>query len=118
MQSFPSEVLDEVKKHLRIEQTEIAKRIEEVSHQDPFTEERANDADNGTEADETSTHDRFAAMTDELKMKQNAIRSALHRIDEGTYGFCEECENMIDTDRLGIIPTATLCLSCEQKKKK
>jgi RNA polymerase-binding transcription factor DksA len=36
----------------------------------------------------------------------------------GTYGFCVECKQMIDTDRLAILPTATLCLMCEQKKKK
>jgi len=118
MQSFPSEILDEVKAHLIREQQEVTKRIEEVSGQDPFTEERMNDADAGTEANETTNHDRFAAMTDELKEKQAAITRTLLRIENGTYGFCDECKEMIDTDRLSILPTATLCLSCEQKKKK
>jgi len=118
MQSFPSEILDEVKTHLIREQQEVTKQIEVVSDQDPFTEERMNDADAGTEANETTDHDRFAAMTDELKTKLEAIKSALIRIEDGSYGFCDECKEMIDTDRLSILPTATLCLSCEQKKKK
>jgi DnaK suppressor protein len=56
-------------------------------------------------------------MVEELTKKRSEIDAALVRIADGTYGFCTSCKDLIDTDRLAILPTAILCLSCEQKKK-
>jgi len=47
-----------------------------------------------------------------------SIDDALIRIGNGTYGYCTTCQEMIDTDRLSVLPMATLCKSCEEKKKK
>ncbi len=41
-----------------------------------------------------------------------AIRSALVRLDEGTYGVCSKCAKPIDVRRLKAMPTATTCLAC------
>ena len=43
------------------------------------------------------------------------IRKALTRVRLGTYGTCEDCGKMIDTDRLMIYPEATLCVACTAK---
>lgn len=120
MQSFPSELLNEIRLHLEAEKKKLVAQMSDLSAQDPFSDpDRANDnAASDSEASEESSHDRFAAMLDELKTKESDIDAALTRIDNGTYGFCSNCGEMIDTDRLAILPTATLCLSCEQKKKK
>ncbi|OGG11461.1 hypothetical protein A2Z00_02845 [Candidatus Gottesmanbacteria bacterium RBG_13_45_10] len=120
MQSFPSDVLDELRKHLEKEKKQTVARMAELNAQDPFTDpDRANDnAASDTEASEESSHDRFAAMVEELNKRLADIDSALGRIGQGTYGFCTNCQQMIDTDRLAILPTATLCLSCERIKKK
>jgi DnaK suppressor protein len=120
MQSFPSEVLEQLRVHLEDEKKKLVAQMGDLSSQDPFSDpDRANDnAASDSEASEESSHDRFAAMLDELKMKLGNIDAALARISDGSYGFCTNCGNMIDTDRLAIVPTATLCLSCESKKKK
>lgn len=120
MQSFPKDILETIRVHLEEEKRIAADRIDELSKQDPFTDiERTNDnASDDTDANEESTHDRFSAMVDETKAKVADIDAALMRIADGTYGFCTECSQMIDTDRLGILPMATLCKSCEDKKKK
>ena len=119
MQSFPNDVLSELRKHLEEEKTHTNDRIAQLLAQDPFSDPgRANDnAASDSEASEESSHDRFAAMVEELQARLSDIDSALLRIGDGTYGFCTNCKEMIDTDRLAILPTATLCLSCEQKKK-
>jgi DnaK suppressor protein len=118
MQSFPSDVLSDLRKHLEEEKTNTAARLDQLMAQDPFSDpDRANDnAASDSEANEESSHDRFAAMADELRNHLNDIDAALVRISDGTYGFCMNCTNMIDTDRLAVLPTATLCLSCEQLK--
>ena len=118
MQSFPSELLEQLRLHLEEEKKKLVVQMRDLSAQDPFSDpDRANDnAASDSEAHEESSHDRFAAMLDELKIKLSHIDAALFRIGDGSYGFCSNCRQMIDTDRLAILPTATLCLSCEQKK--
>jgi len=39
----------------------------------------------------------------------------LERIKEGTYGICVRCGKEISEERLEAIPTASLCLSCQQE---
>jgi RNA polymerase-binding transcription factor DksA len=120
MVSFPEDILSSIRVHLEEEKQRLVGRIDELSKQDPFTDpDRGIDnAASDTEASEESSHDRFAAMVDELKAKVIAIDDALIRISEGTYGYCTACHEMIDTDRLSVLPMATLCKSCEDNKKK
>ena len=40
------------------------------------------------------------------------IDAALKRIDEGSYGDCERCEQPINPRRLDADPTARLCIDC------
>lgn len=40
------------------------------------------------------------------------IEAALERIEDGTYGFCEECGVKIPKKRLEAIPYATMCVKC------
>jgi DnaK suppressor protein len=119
MQNFPSDVLNELRKHLEEEKKRTMDRMSQLTAQDPFSDpERSNDnAASDSEASEESSHDRFAAMVDELKARISDIDSALQRISDNTYGYCTNCQKMIDTDRLAILPTAILCLVCEQTKK-
>jgi DnaK suppressor protein len=118
MQSFPSDVLNDLRKHLEEEKKRLNDRISQLTAQDPFSDpDRVNDnAASDSEANEESSHDRFAAMVEEMKGQLEQIDLALLRISDGSYGYCTSCKEMIDTDRLAILPTATLCLSCEQKK--
>lgn len=48
------------------------------------------------------------------------IDEALQRMEDGTYGCCEECDEQIGAKRLEIFPTARLCITHqeEQEKKK
>lgn len=119
MQSFPSDILETIRVTLEEEKTHVVARIETLIAQDPFSDPgRLNDnAASDAEASEESDHDRYVALVDELKSQLSKINGALVRIGEGTYGFCTNCHEMIDTDRLAILPTATLCLSCERTKR-
>ena len=49
------------------------------------------------------------------------IREALNRIDEGTFGICEQCDDEISESRLLARPVATRCMNCkelEERKEK
>jgi RNA polymerase-binding protein DksA len=41
------------------------------------------------------------------------INSAIERIDNGTYGLCEDCRRAIPKKRLEVLPFARRCLGCE-----
>ena len=43
------------------------------------------------------------------------VREALNRIDQGTYGNCQECGDEISDDRLEAIPYTPYCINCAQK---
>jgi len=43
---------------------------------------------------------------------------ALARIDNGTYGICENCGNPIGKARLQVFPRATLCMTCKQREER
>ena len=46
------------------------------------------------------------------------INSALQRIKDGTYGFCEETAEPIGLKRLMARPVATLCIAAQEKHEK
>ncbi len=41
-----------------------------------------------------------------------AIKNALLRLEEGEYGYCEDCGEDIPAKRLELNPTAIRCFSC------
>lgn len=45
------------------------------------------------------------------------IDEALRKIQEGTYGTCEDCGEEISEKRLSVMPTATLCISCKESRE-
>jgi DnaK suppressor protein len=45
------------------------------------------------------------------------IKEALERIENGTYGICESCEEYISFERLEARPVTTLCIDCKTKQE-
>ena len=52
------------------------------------------------------------------KREITQLRSALSRIDDGTYGQCMACGDPIADARLDALPTATLCVTCAAQAEK
>ncbi|MGZ3708751.1 MAG: TraR/DksA family transcriptional regulator, partial [Bdellovibrionota bacterium] len=46
------------------------------------------------------------------------VDEALNRIEEGTFGECEECGEDIELRRLEARPTATLCVGCKEDQER
>ncbi len=45
------------------------------------------------------------------------IKDALERIENGTYGICESCEEEIAERRLKARPVTTLCIECKKAQE-
>ncbi len=46
------------------------------------------------------------------------LDDAIKKIEEGTFGICEECKSLITKTRLKVVPFARLCVKCQEKKEK
>lgn len=43
------------------------------------------------------------------------VRSALERLEEGSFGECQQCGNPIGEKRLEAVPWTSYCISCQEK---
>ena len=50
--------------------------------------------------------------------KLELIDEALERLEEGTYGICEECGSKIAEGRLKVMPFARYCIACQSRIEK
>ncbi len=68
----------------------------------------------------TKTFEREHEMSLVINARDMVLQTerALDRIDNKTYGNCEECANAIGKARLQVFPRATLCMICKQKEER
>ena len=80
--------------------------------------------DNSTSADIVDQASSYTEKNVELRAINRQIKliskidSALKRIQDGTYGFCEDTGEPIGLKRLIARPVATLCIAAQEKHEK
>ncbi len=80
--------------------------------------------DNSTSADIVDQASSYTEKNVELRAINRQIKliskidSALKRIKDGTYGFCEDTGEPIGLKRLMARPVATLCITAQEKHEK
>jgi RNA polymerase-binding protein DksA len=113
IESFKSRLLEERERTMRA----IAYLHEE--HQGT-TEDEARELSGGVDnhlADiATHTYDRELDSTLEESEEVHLahVHAALKRMEEGTYGICENCGKPIGKERLEAMPWVTLCIDCKR----
>lgn len=53
-------------------------------------------------------------LSERDRVKLGAIDDALEKIEDGTYGVCEECGEDINKKRLKVLPFARFCIRCQE----
>ena len=68
----------------------------------------------------TKTFEREHEMSLVINARDMVLQTerALERIENKTYGNCEECGSAIGKARLQVFPRATLCMICKQKEER
>jgi DnaK suppressor protein len=68
----------------------------------------------------TKTFEREHEMSLVINARDMVLQTerALARIDDKSYGMCEECGSPIGKARLQVFPRATLCMICKQKEER
>lgn len=50
-----------------------------------------------------------------FKTRLDEVEAAITRIQDGTYGVCCACGELIGLDRMEHLPTSTMCIDCKTK---
>ncbi|WP_447598159.1 TraR/DksA family transcriptional regulator [Nitrospira sp. Nam80] len=107
----------------RLRQLLIARR-QEIQHQidELLAQHRADQIqlreESVADAEDLSTRDSASHQQLSILEVRNQMRlqveAALQRLDEGTYGVCEDCLTPINEERLKAMPFARRCIDCQR----
>ena len=109
--------LQKFKKQLNQEKTLLLQALSPKMAPSPKT----GDAEGGDVCDIASSdreRELRLRLSEREREKLRAIEDALERIEDGSFGICEECECKIPGGRLKIMPFATVCVECKSKSEK
>lgn len=87
-----------------------------------ITEEREATGDLAHFGTHNADHDTEFLEVDEAAERNEvailgAVEAALVRVENGTYGTCEECGNEIPRARLDAVPYTAFCAECERARE-
>lgn len=71
-------------------------------------------ADIVDKASNSYTKEFMFSMSNADRQSLMLVDKALERIENGTYGACQNCEEPIDRKRLEAVPWALLCIKCQE----
>ncbi|MDD3802628.1 RNA polymerase-binding protein DksA [Desulfuromonas thiophila] len=83
-----------------------------------MTDEQENFPDPTDRASMESDRNFELRIRDRERRLIGKIREALKRIDDGTFGICESCEEEIGEARLRARPVTTLCIDCKTEQER
>jgi DnaK suppressor protein len=113
--------LGEVRGELNAERDRLRSELNLAEHE---LHDLMRDAGDGAGNDQADVGSKTFERDHEMSLAKNArdmlmqTEKALGRIEDGTYGVCEQCGEPIGKMRLMAFPRATLCLSCKQREER
>lgn len=114
------ETLKQIKKELEAEKDRLEKELGNIAKKKgkkftPVYPEYGNkDEENAAEMEEYEIH---LALDKNLEKLLSEVINTLIKIEKGTYGQCENCNQDIGEERLQAFPSASLCIDCQSKKE-
>lgn len=57
------------------------------------------------------------AIADMRREELTKTDEAITKLEDGTYGICEDCSTEIDEARLKVVPLTPCCVTCQAKKE-
>ena len=64
---------------------------------------------------EVSEYDQAIDAKNKLQGLLEETKEALEKIENNTYGYCDNCKEEIDPERLKAYPAAKTCIKCENR---
>ena len=86
--------------------------LERSNHRDGITIERS--ADQLEEIQAASERVLAVCHLDREFSQLRNVLAAIRRIEDGSFGMCQECEEDIHPKRLAAVPWAAYCIQCQE----
>lgn len=109
MAQLTKTLVEKCKKALLESKSDILNRVKEVQ-QGLNNSEDGKSGDEGDQTNKALAESELMALNERLRNQLVEIEFALARIDNGSYGICEETEEPIEPDRLVAIPWTRLSI--------
>lgn len=113
------ELLDTLRKELEAERDEAIEELREYGA-DPRSErvERIEGVDENFAdlAAATAERSEMYAIIEQARSRLAGAEAALAKMDEGTYGICEDCGREIAEARLEARPLSVRCVECASRR--
>jgi len=108
--------LREIKDILLKTKNEILENLEERIKSNDVSEQREiGDIFDDADLEQSREFNLLLSTRERQKVKQ--IDTALSKIENGEYGYCEDCGENIPIGRLKAMPFATLCVKCKSERE-
>lgn len=115
--AIEKEILAELKEKLIQEKTQLENELGKIAkpvagegnYETAFNEIGTDEDENASEVEEYADN---LALEENLEKQLKEVLEALARIENGTYGKCENCNEEIPLERLRAYPAAKTCLKC------
>ena len=75
-------------------------------------------SDEGDQAQASERQDLSVRARERLADRINRLTAVLAKLDDGTYGLCEVCEQPIEPARLEALADVTTCLACQRDRER
>ncbi|MQY81690.1 MAG: molecular chaperone DnaK [Dehalococcoidia bacterium] len=104
-----------IRSRLEQERKQLTEELEQRSDSTHLTERRDGSPFGKIEEEANGAADleKRVALQSRIRDTLVQLEHALQKLDEGTYGLCDSCEQPINPARLEALPLATLCVSCK-----
>ena len=121
--SLTKEQVKQFRQLLITERAKLADEIKSIAHDASISPREAS----GDLSAYTVHMADMAADTYERELSMNIVTSeqellyqiddALKRLDDGTFGLCQQCSQPITMSRLKAVPYASMCITCQRTKE-
>jgi len=109
--------IDRFKKLLLKEREEIMGDVKQI-HESSQEVGQDGIQDIGDEAANVYNKQILLTLNENERLRVKEVDEALDRMENGTYGVCEECGEPIGLKRLEVKPVAKYCVPCKTKLEK
>ena len=101
--------LDEERRRLE-EVRDSIDSVSDESERESLSELSSSDQHPGDIGSETFEREKDLSILEQVEAELADVAHALDRLDQGTYGTCEACGEVIGDERLEALPAARFCL--------
>lgn len=104
-----------IRSRLEQERKQLTEELEQRSDSSHLTERRDGSPFGKIEEEANGAADleKRIALQSRIRDTLVQLEHALQKLDEGTYGLCDSCEQPINPARLEALPLAALCVNCK-----